>query len=251
MEAVAPIAIRATGPPPLIVTVQLDPVARARFDRERLEHFPPGRTVIGAHVTLFHAVPAAVERMVRDDLAASSDRPPFELAVSGLMSLGRRVAYRLQSAELAAMHRQLQLHCWADLTAQDRQGSRPHLTVQNKASAEVAARAGAARSALRTVQRSGDRSSAGALRGWAVDRTCAVSLYRPALTPNQSGTTVVKQKGCPAGSTNTRHRSGAGWLSALTAPRASARSSAASRSVTASSRCSCLGVLPSGQLAGW
>lgn len=140
MGAMSPAVVPPTAPPPLIVTVQLDPATQARFDRERLEHFPPGRTVIGAHVTLFHAVPAAVERAVRDDLAASSERPPFELAVSGLMSLGRGVAYRLQSAELAGMHRQLQLRWWELLTAQDRQGFRPHLTVQNKASAEVAAR---------------------------------------------------------------------------------------------------------------
>jgi 2'-5' RNA ligase len=56
------------------------------------------------------------------------------------MSLGRGVAYRLHSPELVALHRRLQLGWWQHLTAQDRQGFRPHLTVQNKASAEVAAR---------------------------------------------------------------------------------------------------------------
>lgn len=39
-----------------------------------------------------------------------------------------------------ALHRRLQLRWWQDLTTQDRQGLRPHITVQNKASAEVAAR---------------------------------------------------------------------------------------------------------------
>jgi len=40
---------------------------------------------------------------------------------------------------------------------------------------------------------------------------------------------VVKQNGWPAGSNNTRQRSGAGWLAALRAPRRSASASAASR----------------------
>lgn len=140
MEAVPPSAIPATGPGPLILTAQLDPAAQARFDRERFEHFPAGRTVIGAHVTLFHAVPAAVEPTVREDLTASSNRPPFDLVVSELMSLGRGVAYRLQSAELVTLHRRLQSRWWQHLTAQDRQGFRPHVTVQNKASPEVASR---------------------------------------------------------------------------------------------------------------
>lgn len=89
MEPVPPLAIPLSTPRPLIVTMQLDPAAQDRFDRERLEHFPAGRTVIGAHVTLFHAVLATAEPAVREELVASSTRPPFELAVCELMSLGR------------------------------------------------------------------------------------------------------------------------------------------------------------------
>lgn len=36
-----------------MLSLVLDPVTQERFDRERRELFPPGRTVIGAHLTLF------------------------------------------------------------------------------------------------------------------------------------------------------------------------------------------------------
>jgi hypothetical protein len=50
------------------------------------------------------------------------------------------VAYRLRSAELVGLHRGLQERWWERLSPQDRQGYRPHVTVQNKVSPEVAAR---------------------------------------------------------------------------------------------------------------
>ena len=124
---------------PLIVTLELDQAAQARFDAERAALFPAGRTVIGAHLTLFHALPAVTEAAVTGELAdATSAREPFAVEVAELMSLGRGVAYRLRSAELLALHRRLQDSWWDWLSPQDRQGFRPHVTVQNKVSAELA-----------------------------------------------------------------------------------------------------------------
>ncbi|MEO6502627.1 MAG: 2'-5' RNA ligase family protein [Jatrophihabitantaceae bacterium] len=125
---------------PFVVTLEIDDEAQARFDRERAALFPPGRTQVGAHVTLFHAVPAAQEPAVLAALAAAAVREPFGVEVFELMPLGRGVAYRLRSAELLALHRQLQSSWWDGLSAQDRQGFRPHVTVQNKVSPEVASR---------------------------------------------------------------------------------------------------------------
>jgi len=124
---------------PLVVSLEIDDAAQARFDDERAALFPPGRTVLGAHVTLFHAVPASIEAGVRADLAAVTGAGrPLPIVVSELMPLGRGVAYRLRSAELLALHRGLQQR-WQDcLTAQDRQGFRPHVTVQNKVDPELA-----------------------------------------------------------------------------------------------------------------
>lgn len=60
------------------------------------------------------------------------------LAVTGLRPLGRGVAFALESPALAALRAALACR-WAPwLTAQDRQGFRPHVTVQNKASPEEA-----------------------------------------------------------------------------------------------------------------
>jgi 2'-5' RNA ligase len=127
---------------PLVVTLEIDEPAQARFDSERAALFPAGRTQVGAHVTLFHAVPASIEPVVLAELAAAAAaREPFPIEVRELMSLGRGVAYRLRSAELLSLHRGLQLRWWEQLSPQDRQGYRPHVTVQNKVSPEVAHRA--------------------------------------------------------------------------------------------------------------
>jgi 2'-5' RNA ligase len=123
---------------PLVVTLELDPPTQERFDRERAQFFPPGRTQVGAHVTLFHAVPGDALAVVTDDLAAAASRAPFPITVAGLLPLGRGVAYRLVSTELSGLHRGLQTRWWDTLTAQDREGFRAHVTVQNKVRPEEA-----------------------------------------------------------------------------------------------------------------
>jgi 2'-5' RNA ligase len=123
---------------PLIVTLLLDPASQARFDDLRAAHFPPARNHLAAHVTLFHALPGEGEPQVRSDLAELARRAPFPVAVTGLRPLGRGVAYDLASAELAGLHRELALRWRDDLTPQDRQPLRPHVTVQNKVAPEAA-----------------------------------------------------------------------------------------------------------------
>lgn len=91
-------------PAPLIVSLVLDEAAQGWFDAERAALFPAGRTTVGAHVTLFHALPGEHAEEVGADLAAAAGRPVFPVAVTGLQPLGRGVAYRLRSAELAAVH---------------------------------------------------------------------------------------------------------------------------------------------------
>ncbi|HTZ42261.1 MAG TPA: 2'-5' RNA ligase family protein [Jatrophihabitans sp.] len=125
---------------PLVLTLSLDPAAQARFDAERAELFPPGRTAVGAHVTLFHALPGDRLPELLGELAGTCRREPFPVRVTALASLGRGVAYRLDSAELAGLHADLQRRWWPWLTRQDRQGFRPHVTVQNKVEPAVAAR---------------------------------------------------------------------------------------------------------------
>lgn len=125
-------------PEPLIVTLLLADADQQRFDRLRAEHFPPERNFLAAHVTLFHALPGEHHDAVRADLAAAADRPAFDVAVTGVRSLGRGVAYVLESAELAALRAGLAAEWSPWLTPQDRQRHSPHVTVQNKVEPAVA-----------------------------------------------------------------------------------------------------------------
>jgi 2'-5' RNA ligase len=125
-------------PSPLVVTLLLDEAAQAGFDRERAALFPAGRTAVGAHVTLVHALPGEHAGQVGEDLAAVAGRPAFPVAVTGLQPLGRGVAYRLRSAELAAVHAGLRARWEPWLTRQDAQPFRPHVTVQNKVTPQEA-----------------------------------------------------------------------------------------------------------------
>jgi 2'-5' RNA ligase len=125
-------------PDPLVVTLALDPDSQAGFDALRRQHFPPGRSVLAAHVTLFHALPGRMLAQVLADVGSAAQRPPFLVDVTGLRSLGRGVAYALSSSELTEVHAALRARWWPELTAQDRQPLRAHVTVQNKVSPELA-----------------------------------------------------------------------------------------------------------------
>jgi 2'-5' RNA ligase len=129
---------------PLVVTLVVDQPAADRFDAVRSALFPTGRTAVGAHVTLFHAVPGQLRDTVLGDVRTVCERPAFPVRVRSVDSLGRGAAFGLSSPELDDVHRTLQRSWWDSLTPQDRQGFRPHVTVQNKVSPD---------DARRTVQR--------------------------------------------------------------------------------------------------
>jgi 2'-5' RNA ligase len=127
---------------PLVLTLALAADDQERFDALRRAHFPPERNHLGAHVTLFHALPGDAVDEVAAMVEAAARRPPFDLGVSGVRRLGRGVALALASPELAALHRSL-LAAATDafgerVTPQDRQGLSPHVTVQNKVDPERA-----------------------------------------------------------------------------------------------------------------
>ncbi len=121
---------------PFILTLTLDPVAQAYFDRLRAEHFPPSRLFVGAHVTLFHALPSDLKMDALANVAA--ERRPFPIEVTGLRLLGRGVAFALEAAPLRAARAQLRAGWTERLTPQDRQPWQPHVTIQNKVEPMVA-----------------------------------------------------------------------------------------------------------------
>jgi 2'-5' RNA ligase len=120
-------------PAPLIVTLAFDPASAEVFEGLRRRHFPPERNLIPAHLTLFHALPGGEEADVRATLSrVSAVAAAMRLEVVGPRKLGRGVALDLRSPELNGLRAELARAFEPWLTPQDRQGFRPHVTVQNK-----------------------------------------------------------------------------------------------------------------------
>ncbi|WP_232536854.1 2'-5' RNA ligase family protein [Cystobacter fuscus] len=120
------------------MTLKLDTDTFARFDRLCREHFPAKLNHLSAHLTLFHHLPGEERAKVEADLRAVAPATAVELQVTGLRSLGRGVAFEMTSPPLNSLRAEL-ARPWAHgLTPQDRQGFRPHVTVQNKVTPEEA-----------------------------------------------------------------------------------------------------------------
>ncbi len=119
-----------------ILTLALDPASQDHFEQMRQQHYPAALNRIGAHLTLFHTLPESEE--IRTSLLEAVRRSPFTMRVTGLRSLGRGVAYMLDSPELVALHRHLSAAFAEHLSPQDRQKFQPHVVIQNKATGEEA-----------------------------------------------------------------------------------------------------------------
>jgi 2'-5' RNA ligase len=123
---------------PLVLTLALDAALQERLDALRRAHFPPERDVVPAHVSLFHALPGEELDRVLDVLRAVTRREPLPVRVAGVRPLGRGTALSVEAPGLDAVHRALAAAFAPWLTAQDRQGLRPHVTVQNKVAPQEA-----------------------------------------------------------------------------------------------------------------
>ena len=130
-----------SDPRPLILTALLEPRAQAHFESLRRAHFPAGRNQVPAHITLFHQLPGSALEAVRGRLKRlCGATPPPALEVTGIKFTGQGVAYALRSPALEAARAELADGFDTLLIAQDRQGWRPHLTVQNKVDGTAAKR---------------------------------------------------------------------------------------------------------------
>lgn len=123
----------------LILTLALDEPSFRFFNDQRRRYFPPERNHIPAHVTLFHALPGEEVDAVAETLrSACAIQAAFPVAVTGLRSLGRGVAYRLDAPDLQRLRQRLAQHWSTWLRPQDRQKHSPHVTIQNKVSPDEA-----------------------------------------------------------------------------------------------------------------
>ena len=128
-----------TGPAPIIVTALLGAADQEWFDGLRRAHFPRERNHLAAHLTMFHHLPPSIERELRQRLTeATRGLPAPSARTAGPYSLGRGVAFRIDSDGLARIRGELAEAFAGLLTPQDAGGWRAHVTVQNKVEPPVA-----------------------------------------------------------------------------------------------------------------
>jgi 2'-5' RNA ligase superfamily protein len=117
----------------LIVTAEIGHADLAWLDRLRRAHYPPERNQLRAHLTMFHALPPSAEGEVRSTLARLASGSPPGASIEGLMDLGGGVGFRVVSPDLDRIRWDLAEDFHGLLSAQDSDGWRPHITIQNKA----------------------------------------------------------------------------------------------------------------------
>lgn len=104
----------------------------------RRAHFPPERNVLEAHITLFHHLPPSCVDELRQEVRRVTSRPPPESCCDRLIPLGRGVAVHVRSDGLQNVRADLARRFEPLLTPQDRPRPRLHITIQNKASPDLA-----------------------------------------------------------------------------------------------------------------
>ena len=122
----------------LIVTAELGAADLAWLDRLRRAHYPPERNRLGAHLTMFHALPPSAEGELRSRLSRLASARPPKCSIEGLMDLGGGVAFRVVSVDLDRIREALADELQGLLGAQDSGGWRPHVTIQNKVAPKIA-----------------------------------------------------------------------------------------------------------------
>lgn len=124
---------------PYILTLTLDERLSSKLNTLRQRHFPPERNFLDAHVTLFHSLPAEYNQRICEDLRrVCSEQTEFRVVLPELKHWGKGVFAILDSSDLLRVRAAL-AETWNEhLTAQDKQGYRPHVTIQNKVLPEEA-----------------------------------------------------------------------------------------------------------------
>lgn len=121
--------------PVFILTAELDAGSFAWLDGLRRAHFPPERNVLSAHLTMFHRLsPSQVARLHTVPLPAE----PIPLQFDQVMFLGFGNAIRATSPELEQLRAHVKVAIGAGLSRQDDQRWAPHVTIQNKTTADNA-----------------------------------------------------------------------------------------------------------------
>ena len=122
----------------LIVSAAIAPPDFSWLEGLRRAHYPPERNQVAVHLTMFHALPPSVEPELRSRLAQIVQREVPRASLEGLIDLGGGVAFRVVSPDLHQIRDELAADLHGLLSAQDRSGWRPHITIQNKVAPKIA-----------------------------------------------------------------------------------------------------------------
>ena len=126
---------------PLILTARIAESDLQPFDLLRQKHFPPDRSFLRAHLTMFHRLPGEyVAQLVERLQCAADGAQPITAEVSGLRNLGAGVAFTITSPQLHALRATLRSDFAQWLGSQDLRTWQPHITIQNKVSRSAADR---------------------------------------------------------------------------------------------------------------
>ncbi len=117
---------------PYILTLYINEGAAAFFNRQRQLYFPAVRNFLQAHLTLFHYLPLPSHEIVALVKLIVTEIHSFTVHVIDVVSIGKGVAYKLESKELQLLHSRLQQLWKPGLKPQDTQKLWPHITIQNK-----------------------------------------------------------------------------------------------------------------------
>lgn len=123
---------------PLIITLKINREAFHFFNGLRYQHFPQELNYLSAHLTLFHNLPADQPQIVSDIQQWCAQQKTITLQVTSVVSIGKGVAYKIESDTLLNMQQALQNKWKHWLIPQDQQKLWPHITVQNKVLPEQA-----------------------------------------------------------------------------------------------------------------
>ena len=120
------------------MTAELGSADLATLDALRRTHFPPARNRLRAHLTLFHHLPPSVANELKTCLAAEARARPPRATIARIRNLGQGTAFGIESADLERIRSRLADRFRTLLTPQDAAGWHPHVTIQNKVSADEA-----------------------------------------------------------------------------------------------------------------
>ncbi len=123
---------------PVILTLKLNPEAAAYFTNLRKQHFPAERNYLDAHLTLFHHLPGNEGSIFEVLKTVCLQQKPMVLQVTGVVSIGAGVAFKIECEGLKKLHKNLQQQWQLWLTPQDKQTLWPHITIQNKVDRQTA-----------------------------------------------------------------------------------------------------------------